>query len=101
MSRPLLLDDALPPVLAAELARRGRPSEHVRDVGLAGADDAALLAAAAERGAVLVTTEDRLPAGAAAVAVVGARDDAGRREVVHRWAHEMAAQGAGRTRRYR
>jgi predicted nuclease of predicted toxin-antitoxin system len=97
--KPLLLDDSLPASLAAELERRGRPARSVRDLGLAGAPDAAVLEAAAASGAVLVTVA-QLSGEHAAVAVVGGRDETARREIVHRHAHEMAVQRSGSVRRY-
>ena len=99
--RELLLDDGLPASLAVELGRRGRPTRTVRDTDLEGATDAELLAATGD--AVLVTTEPALagnrPPGAT-VAVVSGRDDAARREVVHRHEHAIAAQRPGSARRY-
>jgi hypothetical protein len=95
----LLLDDSLPGSLAAELERRGRPARSVRDLGLAGAPDAAVLEAAASSGAVLVTAV-ALSGARAAVAVVAGRDETSRREIVHRHAHEMAVQRPGSVRRY-
>jgi hypothetical protein len=85
--RELWIDQGLPAGLAEELIARGRPARAVQ--GAVG--DAELLAA----GAVLVTT---LPIDGAAV--VTARDPAARRDTVHRFAHEMAAQRQGAMRRY-
>lgn len=99
--RELILDDMLPRALAAELAGRGRPAHSAADLGLAGASDAGVLAAAAERDAVLVTTIE--PGGGrdgATVAVIAARPGAARREAVHRHAHAIAAQPRGSLRRY-
>src|SRR3954452_21393428 len=98
--RELILDDMLPRGLAAELAARGRPARTLADLGLAHAADAE--AAAAVDG-VLVTADeatarDRPPG--ATFALVTARAGAPRREVVHRHAHEMAAQRPGSSRRY-
>ena len=98
--RPLLLDDALPAELAAELTRRGRPARTVAQLGLAGATDAQLLDTA--DGLVLVTTVDGLERrDGVAIAVVTARTVAGRRDAVHRHAHAMASQRPGSLRRYR
>ena len=96
--RPLLIDDNLPQGLDAELRRRGRDARHVWPA----AYDRDALQAVAESGAVFVTVADNLPREpAATVAVVIARDAASRRDVVHRHAHEMAAQRPGSVRRYR
>lgn len=107
MIAPLLvLDEGLPEPLAGELRARGREARSVAELGLRGANDADVLAAIA-RGAVLVTTDDRLAArrGPVAVAVVdrapdGVRLDRWRRDVVHRWATAMEAQAPGTARRY-
>lgn len=96
----IVLDDGLAPSLAVELERRGRPATTVGALGLAGAKDADVLAAVAERGGVLVALVDlgvRLPA--APVALVTARDDAARRDAIHRHAAAIAAQRRA-TRRY-
>ena len=100
--RLLLLDDALPATLAAELERRGRPARSVAEEDHAGATDAEVLALTAREDAVLVTTEERLPSvrGTGAAIAVVRGDEATRRETVHRWAHEMAAQRPGSRRRY-
>jgi hypothetical protein len=96
--RPLLIDDALPHSLAGELIARGRDAGVVDGT----ATDQELLAAADAAGAVLVTSHDDWPAHPPApVAIVVARTMAARRDVVHRWAHAMAAQRAGSVRRYR
>lgn len=94
--RELILDDALPRGLAAELAARGRPARTVADLGLAGAPDAEVLAAA-EHGVLVTTIALR---GGGAVAVVTARSPQSRCDAVHRHAHEMAAQRPGSVRRY-
>jgi predicted nuclease of predicted toxin-antitoxin system len=96
--RALLLDDMLPAGLAGELRARGRDARSVAELGLSGATDADVLAAA--DGAVLVTALDDLHAGAT-VAVVAGHDAATRRDVVHRWAHAIAVQRPGSVRRYR
>jgi hypothetical protein len=89
--RRLILDDGLPRALAAELRARGRGADHVAELGLECATDAEVLAL----DGVLVTTV-RVHAPGATVAVVRG----GRREAVHRHAHEMAAQRPGSIRRY-
>jgi hypothetical protein len=92
--RPLLLDGSLPAGLDAELRARGRSASAAPPDAL----DAALLALPV----VLVTTLPlRPPPGGAAVAMVTARDAAGRRDAVHRHAHAMASQRAGTLRTYR
>jgi hypothetical protein len=97
--RLLVLDDMLPRGLAAELTARGRPARTLAELGLPGAPDSEAVAVVG----VLVTadaaTADNRPAGAT-VAVVTAPAGAGRRDVVHRHAHEMAAQRPGSSRRY-
>jgi len=95
IARALLLDDAFPLSLAAELRARGRPAVHVREASLEAASDAHLGARSSD--ATLVTTT---PLAGGHVAIVVAGTDAGRREAVHRHAHEMAVQRAG-VRRYR
>ena len=96
--RELILDEMLPAALAGELAARGRAARGLEPRGQL---DAAALAAA--RDGVLVTADpataqDR-PAGST-VALVTAPAGAARRDVVHRHAHEMAAQRPGSLRRY-
>jgi hypothetical protein len=97
--RLLVLDDMLPRGLADELAARGRPARTLADLGLQGAPDTQALAVLG----VLVTADERLadarPPGST-VALVAARPGAPRRDVVHRHAHEMAAQRPGSSRRY-
>jgi hypothetical protein len=93
--RTLLLDDCFPLSLASELRARGRPAVHVREADLAAASDEHLASRAHD--ATLVTCSEN---AGARVAVVIAPDDAARREIVHRFAHEMAVQRAG-FRRYR
>jgi hypothetical protein len=88
--RTLLIDDALPAGLAEELAARGRPARGLEP----GATDAEALAA----DAVLVTV---VPLRGGTVAVIGGRSAAERRDIVHRWAHVIAAQRPGSTRQYR
>lgn len=99
--RALLLDDGLPASLAGELERRGRPARTVREARLQDFDDAELLERAGD--VVLVTTEPRLlearPPGST-VALVAGRDEVARRELVHRYAHSMAAQRPGSGRSY-
>ena len=99
--RELLLDDGFPASLAGELERRGRPARTVRDAELEAATDAELLRALGD--AVLVTTEPALTelrAPGATVALIAGRDEAARRELVHRHAHTIAAQRPGSTRRF-
>ena len=103
--RPLLLDDAFPLSLAAELRARGRAAVHVREAGLESASDEHLAARA--RDAVLVTATpgsgvavaQQQPLTPVLQATVRASGDAERREVVHRFAHEMATQRVA-SRRY-
>ena len=98
--RLIVLDDGLPGGLAAELERRGRPATSVRALGLTGAADAEVLDAVAARGGVLVTTQPLgVRAPPAPVAVVAHREEAARRDAVHRHAGAMAAQRRG-IRRY-
>ncbi len=96
----IVLDDGFAPSLAGELERRGRPATTVGALGLAGATDATVLAAVAERGGVLVALHDlRVRIPDAPIAVVAARSDAARRDAVHRHAAAIAAQRRG-SRRY-
>jgi hypothetical protein len=95
--RPLLIDDGLPAGLAAELRARGRDAREL----WADASDIEALRAVADSGAVLVTAVEGLPAEpGATVAVVVAHGAAARRDLVHRHAHDMAAQRPGSRRRY-
>jgi hypothetical protein len=95
--RSLLIDDGLPAGLAAELRGRGRDARELWP----DASDVEALRTVADSGAVLVTTFEALPEEpGATVAVVVGRDAAARRDVVHRHAHEMAAQRTGSRRRY-
>jgi len=72
----------------------------VRALGLAGASDTELLEAVAARDGVLVTTDDlRVRVPPAPVATLLARDEAGRRDALHRHAAAIAAQ-RGASRRY-
>jgi predicted nuclease of predicted toxin-antitoxin system len=50
-----LIDEMLPPRLAAALAALGHDAVHVRDVGLGNADDADILGAAIRDSRVMVT----------------------------------------------
>jgi predicted nuclease of predicted toxin-antitoxin system len=50
-----ILDEQLPPRLADWLRKRDHDARHVLDIGLGGGTDAKVIAAAEERGAVLVT----------------------------------------------
>lgn len=97
--RLILLDDGLAPSLAAELRARGRPATTVAELGLLAASDAEVLVAAAAHEAILVTLQPPLGGlGPGPVAIVAARTDAERRDVVHRWASAIAAQRRGRRR---
>jgi hypothetical protein len=94
--RELILDDMLPAGLAQELTARGRPA---RTLEPRDADDSV----AASVDGVLVTADPATAHGrppGATVALVTARAGAPRREAVHRFAHEMAAQRPGSLRRY-
>ena len=53
----LLLDQGLPRSAVSELAGRGIQAEHVGDLGLAAASNAAILAEAHSRAAVVVTLD--------------------------------------------
>lgn len=53
----LLLDNNLSPSLVAGLGSAGHDAVHVRDLGLAAADDPTVLAAARERFSVLVSAD--------------------------------------------
>lgn len=50
-----LIDEHVTPRLGERLTQRGHSAHHVRTLGLAGANDATILLAAAERGFVLIT----------------------------------------------
>lgn len=56
--RLLLVDNQLPAGQARHLAAIGYPSLHVRDIGLADADDRTIWAHAGERGWVIVTKDE-------------------------------------------
>jgi predicted nuclease of predicted toxin-antitoxin system len=53
----LLLDQGLPRSTVRHLARRGMAAEHVGELGLARAEDAAILAEAQRRGATVATLD--------------------------------------------
>lgn len=53
-----LVDAQLPPALARMLVTRGLEAEHVHDVGLGRADDAAVWRYAVERQAVILTKDE-------------------------------------------
>jgi predicted nuclease of predicted toxin-antitoxin system len=53
----LLLDQGLPRSTVQALAALGIPAEHVGDLGMAAASDVAILAAAEQRNAVVVTLD--------------------------------------------
>jgi hypothetical protein len=97
--RLLILDDMLPHGLADELAARGRPARTLEELGLQGAPDSKVVGVVG----VLVTADEAtaaVRARGATVALVTARPGAPRRDVVHRYAHEMATQRPGTVRRY-
>lgn len=107
MARPLVLDESLPDPLAAELRARGHDARTLAELGVPGAGDAEVLAAAVAADGVLVTGDPHMAgqAGGAAVAVVappppGRPLDAWRRDVVHRWAPEMARRTSKRVRSF-
>lgn len=58
MSVRFLIDEQLPPELARWLSGRGYPSDHVGDLGLAGAEDGAIAEEALRTGAA-VWSKDR------------------------------------------
>ncbi len=93
--RLLILDDMLPRALAAELRARGREAATLAELGLESATDAEVSAL----DGVLVTAV-RVHAQGATIAVVAGQGAAARRDAVHRWAHAMAGQRTGSTRRY-
>ncbi|HUZ42782.1 MAG TPA: hypothetical protein VMU63_00125 [Acidimicrobiales bacterium] len=117
--RLLVLDASLNRRLANELKGRGRRAVAGGEIGLGRAGDAELIRGLARRYAdeewVLVTGDDHLPAEQAGllealgitVATIewrlnpapDGREQAAR-DTCHRWAHAMAAQGAGTIRRY-
>jgi predicted nuclease of predicted toxin-antitoxin system len=109
MSRALYLDEDLPLRVAVELTARGRPATALRRDPGAPTRDRELIRALATRDVVLVTGDAGLPREHGAllaqtrlpVALVDAtRGEAHKREVLHRWAHLMAAQPPGTVRRY-
>src|ERR687895_770193 len=53
-----LVDAQLPPALARWLAERGYTSEHVFDLGMAGADDKDIWSYAVQVGAIIVTKDE-------------------------------------------
>lgn len=52
-----LVDNALSPMVAEALRRRGRDAVHVRQLGLQSADDETIFAAAKERDCILVSAD--------------------------------------------
>jgi predicted nuclease of predicted toxin-antitoxin system len=52
-----LIDQNLSPLLAQALGEAGHDAVHVRDIGLASADDAAVLAAAREDARILISAD--------------------------------------------
>lgn len=67
----ILLDQGLPRFTAKLLSDWGFDAEHVGDLGMAAATDAAILAAAAERKAVLISLDSDFHALLAASQAVG------------------------------
>jgi predicted nuclease of predicted toxin-antitoxin system len=68
-----LIDEQLPPALAARLAELGHDAEHVLSIGLGGAKDGEIWAACTRKNAVLITKDEdfaalaRQPGAACAV----------------------------------
>lgn len=54
----LIVDQQLPPILAAWLRDRGADAVHVRDLGLTGASDAAIWAEASRDDAVIISRDE-------------------------------------------
>jgi len=68
------VDAQLPPLLAAWLCNMGHEAQHVQEVNLRDADDAAIRAYASRNGAVVFTKDrDFIPAGEAAIKVIWVR----------------------------
>lgn len=117
MIRLLIIDESSSNRLALELCKRGRPALSLKQLGFVGFKDSPLIDAVgrAHPDAVLVTGDDRMPwAWAAELAARGLTvatidavgcprwltTDQWRRDVTHRWAHQMQSQAAGTIRRY-
>lgn len=116
MARLLIIDEALNPRLATELRRRGRNALGAGQLGYKGLKDPNLLTAIARDhpGAVLVTSDDHMPADhpedLRRTYVTLATIDPARPaeltqeewefEVVQRWAHKMIEQEIATWRRY-
>ena len=58
MRRRFLIDEQLPPALAARLAELGHDAEHILKIGLGGATDGEIWAACIRRHAVLITKDE-------------------------------------------
>lgn len=52
-----LVDNALSPLLAAELCKNGHDATHVRDIGLAAADDIVIFERAAAENRILISAD--------------------------------------------
>lgn len=117
--RLLVVDASLAKRLATELRARGRASRTVAQIADVSLEDHLLLpllaAELAEVAWILITGDDAMPAEHGTiieehhitVATVhprwersGLEQEAFKREVVHRWAHAMAAQANETCRRY-
>jgi hypothetical protein len=115
----LVIDASLSTRLGTELRKRGRDAVSLASLRLKALKDEPMLRALAERYAderyVLVTADDAMPAThrpvldetATTLATLDGRwqrsgfpQEAYKCEVVHRWAHVMATQKPGTTRRY-
>ena len=68
-----LVDQNLPSALARWLEAEGQRAEHLKDIGLSGADDRAVFDAAIERRAVLITKDADFTQGADGIQVVWVR----------------------------
>ena len=69
-----LVDAQLPPILAEWLRKAGHEAQHVQEVDLRDADDAAIRAYAAKNETVVITKDrDFTPAGETAIRVIWVR----------------------------